>query len=213
MKGSLTMGCYLCGATQDLTRDHVPPANLFPEPRPSNLITVPCCKACNQSYSLDDEAMRVWLAAAENRSTSGESIWREKVVSRTFYRSPALRASFARSLVPVLAERHGIQFPAIAITIPDVRADRYFVRIVKGLLTHFYPGFDHSTHSFEVDHISPKLDDIAMLRSRFSYEERGHGVFRFYHGVVSDPPTGFWLLVFYDWACFMVVHQPNSEGL
>jgi hypothetical protein len=73
-------GYYLCGGIQDLTRDHVPPANLFPEPRPSNLITVPCCRNCNQSYSLDDEAMRVWLAAAANRSASGEQIWREGVV-------------------------------------------------------------------------------------------------------------------------------------
>jgi hypothetical protein len=31
-----------------------------------------------------------------------------------------------------------IQFPAVAITIPDERANRYLVRIVKGLLTHLY---------------------------------------------------------------------------
>jgi hypothetical protein len=103
--------CYLCGATEDLTRDHVPPANLFPEPRPNNLITVPCCRSCNQSYSLDDEAMRVWLAAAATRSASGEQIWRERVVGRTFRRSPALRASFAQTAIRVLAERNGIRFP------------------------------------------------------------------------------------------------------
>jgi hypothetical protein len=127
--------CYLCGGTQDLTRDHVPPANLFLEPRPTNLITVPCCRNCNQSYSLDDEAMRAWLSAAENRSASGERIWRERVVGRTFQRSPALRASFAQSAVQVLVERKGIQSPAVAITIPDERADRYIVRIVKSSTT------------------------------------------------------------------------------
>src|SRR5258708_15070452 len=100
---------------------------------------------------MDDEAMRVWLAAAASRSAIGDWIWRERVVNRTFRRSPALRASFAQSLVRVLEERNGIQFPAAAITIPDERADRYLVRIAKGLLTNFYPEFDYSTHSFEVD--------------------------------------------------------------
>ena len=204
--------CYLCGATQDLTRDHVPPANLFPEPRPSDLITVPCCRNCNQGYSLDDEAMRVWLAAAANRSAIGDWIWRERVVGGTFQRSPALRSSFAQSAVQVLAERKGIQFPAVAITIPDERANRYFVRIVKGLLTHLYPEFEYSSHAFQIDHLTPQADDIGMLFSRFTYGERGGGVFRFFHQVVSDPPMGFWVLVFYDWACFLVVHQP-PEGL
>ena len=200
--------CYLCGGTQDLTRDHVPPANLFPEPRPSNLITVPCCRNCNQSYSLDDEAMRVWLSAAENRSANGERIWRERVVNGTFQHSPSLRTSFAQSAVQVLAEKKRILRPAVAITIPDERADRYLVRIVKGLLTDLYPEFDYSAHAFKVDQLTPSADDRAMLFSRFAYDERGEGVFRFFHQVVSNPPMGFWVLVFYDWACFLVVHQP-----
>jgi hypothetical protein len=161
---------------------------------------------------MDDEAMRVWLAAAASRSAIGDWIWRERVVNRTFRRSPALRASFAQSLVRVLEERNGIQFPAAAITIPDERADRYLVRITKGLLAHFYPEFDYSTHSFEVDHISPTVDNLDMLASNFAYGERGQGVFRFFREVVSDPPMGFWVLIFYDWACFLVVHQP-PEGV
>jgi hypothetical protein len=156
--------------------------------------------------------MRAWLSAAENRSASGEQIWRERVVGRTFQRSPALRASFAQSAVRVLVDRKGIQSPAVAITIPDERADRYLVRIVKGLLTHLYPEFDYSSHAFHIDHLTPSRDNIEMLFKRFLYDERGEGVFRFFHQVVSDPPIGVWVLVFYDWGCFLVVHQP-PEGL
>lgn len=156
--------------------------------------------------------MRVWLAAAANRSATGDWIWRERVVSRTSKNSPALRACFAQSVVQVLVERNGIQFPAVAITIPDERADRCYVRIAKGLLTHLNLKFDYSAQSFEVDHIMPTADNLGMLASKFAYGERGQGVFRFFHGVVSDPPIGFWFLVFYDWACFMVMHQP-SEGV
>ena len=158
--------------------------------------------------------MRAWLSAAENRSASGERIWRERVVGRTFQRSPALRASFAQSAVQVLVERKGIQSPAVAITIPDERADRYIVRIVKGLLTHLYPEFDYSAHAFEVEQVTPSADNIKMLFKLFANDERGEGVFRFFHQVVSDPPTGFWVLVFYDWACFLVRLQlPEAPPL
>jgi hypothetical protein len=88
----------------------------------------------------------------------------------------------------------------------------YLVRIVKGLLTELYPEFDYSAHAFKIDHLTPAADDIAMLFSGFAYDERGEGVFRFFRQVVSDPPMGVWVLVFYDWACFLVVHQP-PEGL
>ena len=57
--------CYLCGKTGKetpegkLTREHVPPRNLFPEPRPSDLITVPCCGDCNHRAHEDDEYLRL----------------------------------------------------------------------------------------------------------------------------------------------------------
>jgi hypothetical protein len=91
------------------------------------------------------------------------------------------------------------------------RANPYLIRIVKGLLTYLYPELDYSTHAFKVDHLMPRADDIAMLFSHFAYDERGEGVFRFFRGVVSDPPRGMWVLVFYDSASFLVVHQ-LSEG-
>lgn len=35
-------------------------------PRPNNLITVPCCKACNGSFGKDDERVRNLLTSLEN---------------------------------------------------------------------------------------------------------------------------------------------------
>lgn len=54
--------CIYCGSTDDLTKDHIPPKTLFPKPRPSNLITVPCCENCNSSFSLDDEYIQVMFS-------------------------------------------------------------------------------------------------------------------------------------------------------
>jgi hypothetical protein len=47
--------CVYCGKTRVLTRDHIPPKSLFGSPRPSNLVSIPCCKACNADASKDDE--------------------------------------------------------------------------------------------------------------------------------------------------------------
>ena len=53
--------CIYCGAEKDLTVDHVPPNLLLMLPYPSNLITVPACRACNQSFQKDDEYTRTML--------------------------------------------------------------------------------------------------------------------------------------------------------
>jgi hypothetical protein len=88
--------CYLCGALSDLTLDHVPPANLFPPPRPSNLIKVACCATCNSSYSKDDEAFRLWVSSSIFRSPAGDWIWHNKVLGSTLPRSPKLHENLKR---------------------------------------------------------------------------------------------------------------------
>ena len=50
-----------CGAEDDITADHVPPKLLLGKPYPKNLITVPACKTCNQSFQKDDEYTRTML--------------------------------------------------------------------------------------------------------------------------------------------------------
>jgi len=56
MQGMKT--CIYCGSSEKLTKDHIPPKCLFPEPTPRNLITVPCCEKCNRKFSKDDEYFR-----------------------------------------------------------------------------------------------------------------------------------------------------------
>ncbi|MXY32976.1 MAG: HNH endonuclease [Boseongicola sp. SB0664_bin_43] len=73
--------CVYCGSTEQTTDDHVPPKSLFPKPRPSNLITVPCCRKCNHSASKDDEYFRSMLAM---RNDAGEHSEAQKVLPAVF---------------------------------------------------------------------------------------------------------------------------------
>lgn len=61
MSKQIQKNCIYCGTNKDMTVEHIPPKALFPEPRPSNMLTVPCCKKCNESFSLDDEYFRTVL--------------------------------------------------------------------------------------------------------------------------------------------------------
>lgn len=45
--------CLYCGANAN-SREHVPPISVFKKPYPQNLITVPACQCCNNSYSQDE---------------------------------------------------------------------------------------------------------------------------------------------------------------
>lgn len=83
--------CALCGRTVQVTREHVPPKNLFLPPRPRNTITVPLCEGCNHSYHLDDEYFRVYVAAGAEPGTRLWRLWQDKVVGSSFARSGGLK--------------------------------------------------------------------------------------------------------------------------
>lgn len=64
--------CAYCGKIKKSTVDHVPPKLLLEQPFPPNLLTVPACEDCNQSFKADDEYTRTVLAmdisAAKNKA-------------------------------------------------------------------------------------------------------------------------------------------------
>lgn len=196
--------CYICGSLSNLTRDHVPPKNLFIEPLPSNLITVDCCRSCNEEFTLDDEAFRVFASSVINRSEAGGWVWDNKVVGSSFNRSPKLKQSISRSLIPLFRDPitgyqyYGIRFPA-------QRCNRYLTRITKGLMRHFHPKLDYSKSEFKVTMIRPNQEIVDNIFPKLFYDERGNGVFRFWRTFYSPgKPESLWVYVFYNGLMFMV---------
>jgi hypothetical protein len=53
--------CVYCGSAENLTVEHFPAKLLFPEPRPSDLLTVRACRTCNEAGSKDAEYFRLSL--------------------------------------------------------------------------------------------------------------------------------------------------------
>lgn len=198
--------CYLCYGSENMTDDHIPPKGFFPEPRPADLITVRCCLACNMSYQLDDEAFRVWAASLMGRSPAGDWIWQQKVVGSSFARSPKLKANVVKHLSKLPVQTPGGVIQMYGISIPIPRANRFLIRLAKGMLAKFSPEKDYSSQKFEVTQLDLKQDNITYLSKMAMYDHRGDRVFRFWRAVAPEvvQAVGLFAFCFYDASLFMV---------
>src|SRR4051812_6886992 len=57
--------CAYCASGIGTTNDHIPPKNLFPNPKPSDLITAPCCEGCRRPTAKDDEYFRLKVGMSD----------------------------------------------------------------------------------------------------------------------------------------------------
>jgi hypothetical protein len=204
------MRCYLCGETHSITNDHVPPKGFFPEPRPSNLITVPCCARCNNAFSKDDEAVRTWLCTVIGATPAGEWILNQKVVPGIMTRSPAFRESLLGSMreTKLLTEEDGL-IDVVSFTFDANRVERFVVRVTKGLLSFYYPDYDYSQDTFSLRFVEPTRENLSKLdtvKNHLRYDSRGDGVIQYRFGLTDTRRSGIWILVFYGSTIFLVHH-------
>ena len=113
-----------------MTDDHVPPRSFFPPPLPNNLITVRCCKKCNNVFSLDDEAFLIWITSGAELNQKGRWILTNKIV-------PKLRKKIKlRDNVRKHIKIEPVQLPSGVVELPlsrfpDERGDRFMVRLQR----------------------------------------------------------------------------------
>jgi hypothetical protein len=210
MKHNITW-CYMCRSTDKLTSDHVPPKNLFPKPRPKNLITVPCCESCNAGFSKLDERFRAFVSMPLNVSPVGKAIMREKAFGRSFKDSPKLKKQMAQDAFTgtLTTELGPITVPLLAMD-KDV-VDHFLTRLTKGLLANYYSDVNYFNFQFTImllNQFGANHPTFKAITSKLIADQRGDGVFRFWHGLaLEDRTTGIWIYQFYDAAIFMVRHS------
>lgn len=207
--------CYLCGRTPADTRDHIPPRCLFPEPRPSNLITVACCRRCNGELGPEDDFFRLLVSSSVERSVAGDQIWDSKVVTNTVRRLPLQVDHLLASCQDQTAAIGGDARDVVAFGINRPRLDRYAVRLVKGLIRHHFPDFDYDQSVFQV-RLAPLREQGVELLGAFQgllgCEVRGSGVFRYHFGLTDSGQSGVWIMTFYEGITIAVFHSNNGFG-
>ncbi len=131
------------------------------------------------------------------------------MVPRSLKRLPDEVDTILRSAKDFFLETEAGPLEAVSFEIDQARAERYAVRLTKGLLTHYFPEYDYSSCSFEVRFVSltpanPEL--LAPYRDMLRFDERGDRVFRYRFGLTDSKKSGVWMLTFYDAVLILIFH-------
>lgn len=134
--------CVYCGLADGTTRDHVPPRNLFSKPRPSNLVTVPCCEACRTNQSMDDEYFIRMLLMRHDVASHPDADKVLEKVHRSFLKLS--KKGFTRSLINSVKSNYvrtktGIYLGTVlSYDVDFTRLDNVISRVTKGLFFKEY---------------------------------------------------------------------------
>ncbi len=218
--------CVYCGKTSTLTKDHIPPKNLYAKPRPSNLITVPCCNDCNSRASKDDEYFRLNIVMRDKTEGVSEAECLQGTVFRSLNRkeSTGLKHEFINRI-----DRRPSFTPSGIFTgikpvfdIDFSRLDRVVKRAIAGII--YKELGDRLPDSFDIDvfstsglnnltplfeeNLKSKIDEL--LREPYVYigNESVFAFWRKYSG--EDRYSSLWLLVFFQCTSFVGVVCPKE---
>lgn len=226
MRSHLPEACYLCGETVGLTDEHLPPVNLFPRPRPADLVTVRACQPHNGGFSLADEYFRIAvLGPAALSDATAKELWEGPIV-RGLLRSVKRRAGFAIEFLESWKEfdihdrTGGLvgKEPARLIRMERIRPT--VERIVRGLIwleyEHRRPAADVTFH-IEIGRVrNSDTEGLARRLLHCSAVPRSvaGGIFQYwYYGSLENPQQSDWLLTFYRAIGFLVRLTPPGQVL
>lgn len=164
--------CAHCGG-QTGTRDHIPSRVLLDTPYPENLPVVPCCQACNASFSSDEEYFAAFIDCALVGQTEPTSHHRPKVQT-ILERQPKLVESIQASV------RH---LPSRARAgIPNrPRLENVVLKLARG----------HAAFELRIRCTSPVLHERVNCRHLGAHETKyGSSLGRAYRGMGSKRPVG-----------------------
>jgi hypothetical protein len=193
--------CYLCGddliKNQNKSKDHVPPDCIFPENKPLNLITVPCCTNCNKKYQQLDERMRdYFVLVSGEKSGDARDILRRKLSRNPRWLDVIL--SYTKEH-PTLVENTGN--PRRVFYFDDGELNPWLIRVVKGL---FYKRSKTRISDFAKFTVYKYPQIIPQPSYTFPMENGLEYRPYFTYGVISEQNNDFWVLVFYDYLMFSV---------
>lgn len=194
--------CVLCGKNPATTKDHIPPKAIFNSPRPSDLITVPACKDCNQGASVLDERFKSYLGMhVAQYSKQGEALFKQAV--RTVKHNRKLKREIIDRTKPVdVSTESGIVVDKHKTILWDSEAhDKVIERIIRGLFYHHYQTI--LGHNAEIKVYWFKEFPLDTSEAYRNKKTIGGDAFVYYYDRADDSEfVSIWIFEFYGshWA-------------
>ncbi len=211
VRGLRHQPCIYCGSSHDPAPDHVPPKAIFAEPKPSDLIRVPCCRGCNEGFQPHDD----YFAATLARRADVE-------------RDPAaqqLLARFQRGLVRQEAAGFKAMLDGSLDLVGGVagqwvegsRINTVVGRIARGLYwaeTRKVLPKEYRVEALHVQNLGPFFDlFMKSLAGGGGAGTIGGDQFEFIWGqAIDDEFATAWLLTFFDRASFAAITASPSAA-
>ncbi|WP_370979474.1 HNH endonuclease [Agaribacterium sp. ZY112] len=197
--------CAICGVRLGCTRDHVPPKGIFVKPRPSNLITVPACKECNNDASGLDEKFLVYLGCHVSfYGEQGGKLFDDRVL-RTLGHNKKLKKTILEGMEKIkLVNSEGMSLgPAYRGQWDSKAHDKIIERTIRGLYFHHFNeilGFESEVKV----HFFKKLGELVRVSENWNQYSFGDGqvIYRYARAEQNGKIKSVWLFQFYGshWA-------------
>ena len=212
--------CYLCGQrlTEPTSDDHVPPQAFFPTEirrrhHPTQLVTIPVHKACNESYESDEKYFRYSLYPLAMGTYVGNEM--HKHIRKKF------RAGKDRKLVAMMMAEFEHRPSGLVLPYGQVkkhfdseRIERVLWKIVRGLYFYHHnkvlPENWQKWWSFNTPRHEPELPEhFKLFRDLPGNDQHGpyEAVFsyRFQHFIEPGKNLHYWALMI--WESILVTMQ------
>jgi hypothetical protein len=213
--------CAYCGQQRKLTADHVPPKLFLERPLPPDLLTVPACADCNQSFKADDEYTRTVLAtdirASWNYAAQSNLPAIIRSLQRPNARGFAEYVSQQSRLMNVLAPSGS---PVMTIQVDQERINRSGLHILRGL--YFRETGQRLSGNSSAVRIGSKAGltaehsdmlTIARVFQVFPDQRAGASGSAFSYAVALADRRSVWIMLLYDYFfwCGSVDERDVSE--
>lgn len=218
--------CAYCGTSENLTDDHVPPKNLFPKPRPNNLISVPACPSCHSGTSKDDEYFRMKLCLRDDAGDhpSARAIWDSIFRSLKKKEARGFQKLFLSDIRRVrLHTPSGLYIGrGFAYNVDMNRIRRVVERTVRGLYfaescrplgldndVRVYSNEDLELQPYEV--LDQLRKTILAPLTKYTPKVIGNNVFSYRHQIMLENLIfSVWAITFYGYVHFLVLTGPQK---
>ena len=195
--------CYCCNENA-VSREHIPPRCIFPNPKPSNMITVPSCDKHNLEKSKDDEYFRWFIVTTcAEKSPIAYKLLKEKVIRGLRRKPKLLNKIMSNSIKNIdiyskggiwLERRPGFKYN-------KNRISRIIKLLCKGLYYYHFHKQIINIHKFALE-FNPDLEKNAIDEiTNLKFYNIGKGdvfSYRYYRKNIYGKDACLWFLFFYD---------------